>query len=128
MKNKFNLKERLAGTILLCVIVPLAIISYFFIVVVGIFGKISRVRQGVRALDHFVNATLFNGYAIESISSHAWRKKDKRWAKIIIWLTDKFQKDHCKRANKREQPLVDLMLKKGLYKQTIGVENKEKQI
>lgn len=128
MKNKFNLKERLAGTILLCVIVPLAIISYFFIVVVGIFGKISRVRQGVRALDHFVNATLFNGYAIESISSHAWRKKDKRWAKIIIWLTDKFQKDHCKRANKREQPLVDLMLKKGLYKQTIGVENKEEQI
>lgn len=128
MKNKFNLKERLAGTILLCVIVPLAIISYFFIVVVGIFGKISRVRQGVRALDHFVNATLFNGYAIESISSHAWRKKDKRWAKIIIWLTDKFQKDHCKRANKREQPLVDLMLKKGLDKQTIGVENKEEQI
>ena len=128
MKKKFNLKERLAGTILLCVIVPLAIISYFFIVVVGIFGKISRVRQGVRALDHFVNATLFNGYAIESISSHAWRKKDKRWAKIIIWLTDKFQKDHCKRANKREQPLVDLMLKKGLDKQTIGVENKEEQI
>ncbi|APW66482.1 hypothetical protein LPB137_11805 [Poseidonibacter parvus] len=114
------MKEKLAGTILLCAIVPLAVISYLFIVIVGTFGKVSRVRQGVRALDHFVNATLFNGYAWESLSSHAWRKRDKKWAKIIIKITDSFQKDHCKRANKREQVVVDLILERNLDKQTVG--------
>jgi len=115
-----NIKERLAGTLLLCAIVPLAIAGYLLIVIVGTFGNVDRVRQGVRALDHFVNATIFNGYAWESISSHAWRERNKRWAKFIIWLTDKFQKDHCKRSNKREQPIINLILKKGLHKQTIG--------
>lgn len=114
------MKEKLAGTLLLCVLVPLMIVGYLFIVIVGIFGKVSRVRQGVRALDHFVNATLFNGYAWESISSHAWREREKRWAKIVIKITDLFQKNHCKRANQREQPIIDLMLHKGLNQQTIG--------
>jgi hypothetical protein len=53
------------------------------------------------------------------MSSHAWRARDRRWARWVIRLTDMFQKDHCRRANKREQPLVDLMLAKGLHKQTI---------
>lgn len=114
------MKERVADTILLCAIVPLAIISYLFIVIVGTFGNVARVRQGVRALDHFVNATLFNGYAWESLSSHAWRERDKKWAKIVIKITDKFQKNHCERANKREQPVVDLIIKKKLHQQTVG--------
>ncbi len=114
------MKEKLAGTILLCAIVPLAIISYLFIVVVGTFGNVARARQGVRALDHFVNATLFNGYAWESLSSHAWRERDKKWAKIVIKITDKFQKNHCERANKREQVIVDLIIERNLHKQTIG--------
>lgn len=114
------MKERLAGTLLLCAVVPLAVIGYLLIVIVGTFGSVARVRQGVRAMDHFVNATLFNGYAWESISSHAWRERHKRWAKCVIKITDFFQKDHCKRSNKREQPIVDLMLKNGLDKQTIG--------
>ena len=114
------MKEKLAGTILLCAIVPLAIISYLFIVIVGTFGNVARVRQGVRALDHFVNATLFNGYAWESLSSHAWRERDKKWAKIVIKITDKFQKNHFERANKREKPVVDLIIKKKLHQQTVG--------
>jgi hypothetical protein len=114
------MKEKLAGTLLMCAIVPLAVISYLFIVIVGTFGDVARVRQGVRALDHFVNATLFNGYAWESLSSHAWREKDKKWAKIVIKITDSFQKDHCKKSNKREQAIVDLVLKKKLDKQTVG--------
>ena len=114
------MKERLAGTILLCVIVPLAVIGYLLIVLVGVFGKTHRVRQGVRARDHFVNATLFNGYAWESLSSHAWRDRHKRWARIVIKLTDCFDKDHCKKANKREQAVIDLVLKKRLTDQTIG--------
>ena len=121
-----RLKEKLAGTILLCALVPLAVIGYVYIAIVGTFGDPTRARQGVRALDHFVNATIFNGYAWESVSSHAWRVRHKRWAKIVIFITDKFQKNHCQRANKREQPIIDLMLSRRLNEQTIGkIESEE---
>lgn len=114
------MKERLAGFLLMTAIVPLAVAGYLLLVWVGFFGRTERGRAGVRALDHFVNATLFNGYAWESVSSHAWRERDnRRWARLVIRFTDLFQKDHCRRANKREQPIVDLMLAKGLHKQTI---------
>lgn len=103
----------------MCAIVPLAILGYLLLWWVGLFGKTERGRAGVRALDHFVNATLFNGYAWESVSSHAWRERDKKWAKAVIWVTDLFQKDHCMRSNKREQRIVDLVLQKGLDKRTI---------
>ena len=103
----------------MCAIVPLAILGYLLLWWVGLFGKTERGRAGVRALDHFVNATLFNGYAWESVSSHAWRERDKKWAKAVIWVTDLFQKDHCMRSNKREQRIVDLVIKKGLDKRTI---------
>ena len=113
------MKERFAGFLLMSAIVPMAIAGYLLLVIVGIAGSTARGRAGVRALDHFVNATLFNGYAWESVSSHAWRAREKRWAKAVIRVTDLFQRGHCQRANKREQPLVDLMLAKGLHKQTI---------
>ena len=121
MSNRLNIKERLAGTVLLCAIVPLAVLGYLLIVVVGIIGNADRIRQGVHAMDHFVNATIFNGYAWESVSSHAWRERDKKWAKFVIWLTGKFQENHCERCNKREQAIVDLIIKKKLTDQTIGL-------
>ena len=113
--------ERLAGIILVTALVPFAFAGYLLIVIVGLFGPVSRVRAGVRALDHFVNATIFNGYAWESVSSHAWRERDKRWAKIVIRLTEHLQKDHCQRANRREQRVIDLVLEKGLHRQTVGM-------
>ncbi|QKF70205.1 hypothetical protein CHLWT_1675 [Campylobacter hyointestinalis subsp. lawsonii] len=123
-----RLKEKMVGTALLCVLVPLAIIGYIYITIVGTFGDPTRARQGVRALDHFVNATIFNGYAWESVSSHAWRMRHKRWAKIVIFITDKFQKNHCQRANKREQPIIDLMLSRRLNEQTIGKRKSDENI
>lgn len=115
------MRERVAGFLLMCAIVPLAVLGYLLIVWVGFFGRAERGRAGVRALDHFVNATVFNGYAWESVSSHAWRMRDeKRWARLVIRITDLFQKDHCKRANKREQQVVDLIRKSRLDKQTIA--------
>lgn len=114
------MKERLAGFALMCAMVPLALLGYVILWWVGLCGRTERGRAGVRALDHFVNATVFNGYAWESVSSHAWRERDrKRWARFVIRLTDRFQKDHCMRANKREQPVVDLVLRKGLENPTI---------
>ena len=113
------MKERLIGFVLMTVVVPLAVLGYLILVWVGFFGRNARGRAGVRALDHFVNATVFNGYAWESVSSHAWRVRERRWARAIIWVTDHFQKNHCQRANKREQPILDLVLQKGLDQQTI---------
>ena len=113
------MKERLIGFVLMTVVVPLAVLGYLILVWVGFFGRNARGRAGVRALDHFVNATVFNGYAWESVSSHAWRMRERRWARAIIWMTDHFQKNHCQRANKREQPVLDLVLQKGLDQQTI---------
>lgn len=113
------MKERMAGFLVMTAVVPLAIVGYLILVLVGFLGPNSRGRAGVRALDHFVNASVFNGYAWESVSSHAWRERHKRWARAIIWITDHFQKGHCERANRREQPVVDLVLAKGLHKQTI---------
>lgn len=115
----FDLKERMAGTLLMCAVVPLAILGYFIIVIVGLFGPVSRVRGGVRAMDHFVNAAVFNGHAWESLSSHAWRKRDKRWAKVVIKITDFFQEGHCERANKREQKVLDLVIAKKLHEKSI---------
>lgn len=113
------MKERSVGFILLLALVPLAILGYWLLIGVGFLGPNARGRAGVRAMDNFVNATIFNGYAWESISSHAWRERDKRWAKFVIFITDKFQPGHCQRANKREQPIVDLIRKFKLDQKTI---------
>lgn len=113
------MRERVIGFLLLLIIVPLALVGYLIVVWVGFFGRTARARAGVRALDNFVNAAVFNGYAWESVSSHAWRVKEKRWARIVIRLTDLLQEGHCRRANKREQPVVDLIVRKRLDKQTI---------
>lgn len=114
------MKERFAGFLLMCAVVPMAVAGYLMLVWIGLFGPNRRGRAGVRALDHFVNATIFDGHAWESISSHAWRERDRRrWARWVIRITDWFQPDHCRRANKREQPVVDLILKARLDRQTI---------
>ena len=114
-----TLKERAAGSLLMCAIVPLAVLGYFLICLHGLFGRTARVRSAVRALDHFVNASVFNGYAWESLSSHAWRERTRPWAILVVRFLDFFQKDHCFRANKREQPVVDMILERGLHQQTI---------
>lgn len=113
------MKERLSGFVLMTAVVPMAVLGYLILVWVGFFGRTERGRAGVRALDHFVNATVFDGYAWESVSSHAWRVRHRRWARVVIWLTDQLQKNHCERANRREQPVVDLILQKGLDKKSI---------
>ncbi|MEW5838785.1 MAG: hypothetical protein AB1717_08130 [Pseudomonadota bacterium] len=114
------MKEWLVGFGLLSIIVPMALLGYLIIVISGFTGRNERARHGVRAMDHFVNASVFNGYAWESVSSHAWREREnKRWARMVIWLTDRLQKGHCMRANRREQPVIDLILQKGLHRQTI---------
>jgi hypothetical protein len=46
-------------------------------------------------------------------------REEHRWARVVIRLTDRLQPNHCQRANKREQPVVDLILKARLHQQTV---------
>lgn len=113
-------RERIAGFCLtIFFLLPLAMLGCLVLVWVVFFGSTARGRHGVRALDHFVNATVCDGLAWESISSHAWRERHRLWSRLVIWATNLLQQDHCRRANKREQPVVDLVRQKGLEKQTI---------
>ena len=115
-----TLRERIVGFLLITfLILPLAVLGYLVLTWVVFFGSTARGRNGARALDNFVNAAVFNGYAWESVSSHAWRARERRWARLVIRFTDLFQREHCRRANKREQAVVDLVVAKGLEKQTI---------
>jgi len=113
-------RERLVGFCLTTFfLLPLALLGLVVLAWVLFFGSTARGRHGVRALDHFVNSAVFDGLAWESISSHAWRERHRPWARVVIWCTNWLQQDHCRRANKREQHVVDLVLQKGLEKQTI---------
>ena len=103
------MKERMAGFLVMTAIVPMAIAGYLLLVLIGLGGPTARGRAGVRALDHFVNATLFNGYAWESVSSHAWRAREQRWARGVIWLTDRVQPGHDA-VGGRFRPLTVLLL------------------
>lgn len=115
------MKEFAAGFALSLILLPLALLGLLLLAFYGFTGRVARARAGVRALDHFVNASVFDGYSWESVSSHAWREREnKRWARVVIRLTDHFQQDHCRRANKREQHVVDLVLRRELHAQTIG--------
>lgn len=115
------MKEFLVGLGLSLVLLPLALLGLLMLAVFGFTGRVERSRAGVRALDHFVNAAVFNGYSWESVSSHAWREREnKRWARVVVSLANLFQEDHCRRANKREQHVVNLVLKRNLHAQTIG--------
>ncbi|EGV28519.1 hypothetical protein ThidrDRAFT_3669 [Thiorhodococcus drewsii AZ1] len=115
------MKEFFTGLALSLILLPLALFGLALLAFYGLTGRIARARAGVRALDHFVNASVFNGCSWESISSHAWRERNnKRWARFVIRFADLFQQDHCKRANKREQHVVNLVLRKELHAQTIG--------
>ena len=115
------MKEFFVGLALALMLLPLALLGLLLVAVFAFSGRLERARASVRALDHFVNASVFNGYAWESVSSHAWRERDqKRWARWVIRFADLFQQDHCRRANKREQHVVNLILKKQLHAQTIG--------
>jgi len=51
------------------------------------------------ALDQFANA-IFAGYPDETVSLRAARARDKgeQWGCVLCKLLDKFEKDHCTKA------------------------------
>ncbi|MBK1649528.1 hypothetical protein [Rhabdochromatium marinum] len=115
------MKEFFVGVGLSLLLLPLALLGLLMLAFYGVTGRVQRARAGVRALDHFVNASVFNGYSWESISSHAWRERENQaWARLVVRFANVFQQDHCRRANKREQHVVDLILRRNLHAQTIG--------
>ena len=117
VKNAFT--KVVFGLAVFMLLVPLFFAGLLLIFFSGFTHKKTRAHSGVRAFNHFVNAAVFNGSAWETVASHAWRMRERRWAKIFIQLTNHVQKDHCFRANKRGQPVVDFVVRQGLDKPTI---------
>lgn len=64
-----------------------------------------RLEQVIIAFDQLVNA-IFGGWADETLSSRAWRQRErkKRWAIAMKTIDVLFfwQKDHCKTAYESE--------------------------
>ncbi len=77
-----------------------------------LFADIEQVKELLRAQDQMTNAFWLNGHARETVSSHAWRVP-QLWADFVIWFTDLFEKGHCMKANKSEQPVIDFIERKG---------------
>jgi hypothetical protein len=70
-RNKF--KERAAFFYFSVPLFHWRCLSYLLIVFHGLFSRTARVLFAVRASDHFVSGSVFNGQAWELFSSHAWR-------------------------------------------------------
>ena len=71
----------------------------------ALFLDASRIKEELRSFDQVTNACWFGGNARETLSSASWRQQ-RKW---IIWLTDRFEQDHCRKANAAEQPVVDFI-------------------
>ena len=115
------LKERIVLIVLILILLPLFMLGALLMVVyIFLFGRNWVLRQCFRTVDHFVNVTLFGGYAWESLSSHAWRERENKfWAPLIVKLADTFHAGHCRKANIREQMIINLVKTNYLDEQTI---------
>lgn len=113
-KGNTIIRQLLLSLTIGILLLPMVLLGGGIIFFAAIIGNATRARAGARGAYHFINASIFNGNAWETVASHAWRMREKRWAKLFIWLTNHFQQDHCFRANKRGQPIVDLVTSKGL--------------
>lgn len=66
-------------------------------------------KEYARCVDQMNNAAIFMGEGRESVSSHAWRSG----IRFVLWITSFIDKDHCKEANRHEQPVIDFINKPG---------------
>lgn len=105
--KSLNIPARVGGFILLFLLSPLVFLAIVALPALIAFASVERAKPALRAWDHMANAGLFAGSPYESLSSHAWRDRTRWWAKVVIWVTDLFQKGHCQEANGHEQPVVD---------------------
>ena len=99
---------RLGGIILYLLFLPLAPLAYVLLPLMILWDP-ARAKETMRAVDQFCNAFYTNGIGRESTSSHAWRDRERPWARLVIRLTDPLQNGHCQAANAHEQPVVDFI-------------------
>jgi glycosyltransferase involved in cell wall biosynthesis len=109
----------LIGIFMVIFSVPIILMGVLLIFCSGFTKNKTRAHAGTRALNHFVNAAIFKGNAWETVASHAWRMRERPWAKTFIRFANYVQPDHCFRANKRGQPVVDFVTRQGLDKPTM---------
>lgn len=92
----------LLPSLLAVVLIPLRIL----------FSDIGQIKELLRAHDQMTNAFWLNGHARETVSSHAWRvwlASKRLWSTAVLEFTDLVERDHCKKANASEQPVIDFI-------------------
>lgn len=103
---------RLGGLILYFLFIVETLLGLFLLPFMILWNP-QRAKEAMRGVDQFNNAFYTNGIGRESLSSHSWRAyqsaESPKWARFVVWLTDKIQKGHCEEANRHEQPVVDFI-------------------
>ena len=96
---------RIGGMVLYVLFLPSAILALILLPIVILFDPL-RSKHSMRTVDELVNAFWFRGSAYESLSSHAWRRRETWWGKMVISITDLMEKDHCKMSNEYEEKIL----------------------
>lgn len=107
----YVMKRLYALIIWLIFLIP-ALLAVVLISFRTLFSDIERVKELLRAQDQLTNAFWLNGHARETVSSHAWRKwlaTKTLWSTVVLEVTDHAERDHCKKANASEQPVIDFI-------------------
>lgn len=102
-----QVKTRLAGLVLLALLLVPAAAGLVLLPILILAGPISWARQALLGLDLFGNASTFRGSPYETISSHTGRGvfMGQRWAIVLAKFLDLFQQDHAIGAMAEEAKL-----------------------
>ena len=74
---------RLGGIIIYLLFLPLAPLAYVLLPLMILWNP-ARAKESMRAVDQFCNAFYTNGIGRESTSSHAWRDRERPWARLVM--------------------------------------------
>lgn len=106
--------RRLYALVIWAILLIPALLAVVLISFRDLFADIEQVKELLRAQDQVINAFWLNGYARETVSSHAWRawlSAKSLWATVVLEFTDRIERDHCRKANASEQPVIDFIAK-----------------
>ena len=107
--GKLSLKERLVCAALLLLMAPCAVVALLVSVFQVMFSGKARLLYVMSSMSRYINAAIFAGEDLESISGHSWRVKDKRVAaKILVHFLNLLESDHCELALEKDRRLLNI--------------------
>lgn len=107
--------HRIAALVILLLLTLASFVAYAHLILRCIFHPDDRAKEILLGLDGFCNAGMFAGSRWETVSSHTGReiRRETWWALVLGWLLDHIEHGHCAKANSTEQPVMDLLERRG---------------